>query len=90
MNFPKITDLDINSTSFGTFIDYMKHSNDPWFIKDHESRFIYMNGNGNYYSSLPRDYDVEGKLDSECPTYLSEFSEVLQANDKLVMGSQKV
>lgn len=90
MKFTINKELDISSTSYDAFISYMENSNEAWYIKDHESRFIYMNDYGRYYSGLPKGFNLEGKLDSECPAYWSEIADVIQANDKHVMDSQKV
>ncbi len=90
MSFSINEDSDVRSKTFGAFISYMENSNEFWYIKDHESRFIYMNEYAKYYSGLPKWFDPEGKLDSECPAPWSEIEDVIQANDKNVMGSQKV
>lgn len=80
-----------NSTDdFDVFITFMQQSNDIWYIKDQDSRFHYINDCGLHYFSLPKGFNPEGKLDSECPTYLSEYTDVIQANDRTVMNSQKV
>lgn len=90
MDFPSGKELNINSKNFGAFISYMKQSSDPWYIKDQDSRFIYMNDCGLYYTGLPKGFNPEGKLDSECPAYWSEYADVIQANDKRVMDKQEV
>lgn len=90
MEFSLNKDMDIRSRSFDALISYMEHSNEFWYIKDHDSRFIYMNDYGLHYSGLPKGFNPEGKLDSECPVYWSEISDIIQANDRNVMESQKV
>lgn len=90
MSFSVNEDMDVRSKSFEALISYMEYSNEFWYIKDHESKFIYMNDYGLHYSGLPKGFNVEGKLDSECPVYWSEVADVIQANDKNVMQSQKV
>ncbi|WP_026111475.1 helix-turn-helix transcriptional regulator [Winslowiella toletana] len=90
MEFSVNKDMDVRSRTFEAMISYMENSNEFWYIKDHESRFIYMNDYGLHYSGLPKGFNVEGKLDSECPVYWSEIADIIQANDKNVMDSQKV
>ncbi len=90
MNFSMGKDVDVRSKTFDAFISYMQNSNEFWYIKDRESRFIYMNDYGLHYSGLPEGFNPEGKLDSECPVYWSEMADVIQANDKNVMDKQKV
>ena len=89
MKFAINKDLDIRSNSFEALISYMEHSNDFWIIKDNESRFVYANNIMIHYSGLPKGFNIEGLLDSECPAPWSEFEEVIQANDKNVMENQK-
>lgn len=80
---------EINSFGYDALISFMEHSNDIWYIKDHESRFIYINQPGLFYISLSKDFNPEGKLDSELPTYFSEYCDIIQSNDKKVVDSQK-
>lgn len=89
MEFTVNEDLNVRSKSFDAFISYMENSNEWWYIKDHNSRFIYMNECGIFYSGLPKGFNVEGRLDSECPAPWSEIQDVIQANDRNVMESQK-
>lgn len=90
MSFSVDNELDVRSRTLGAFISYMESSCEFWYIKDHESRFIYMNEYAKYYSGLPKGFDPEGKLDSECPAPWSEIEDVIQANDKKVMETKKV
>ncbi|MEA9390052.1 helix-turn-helix transcriptional regulator [Acerihabitans sp. TG2] len=90
MDFSVSEDAKFRSTSYDALIAFMEHSNEFWYIKDHEHRFIYINNYAIYYSGLPKGYNPEGKLDSECPAPWSEIADVIQANDKNVMDSQKV
>ncbi len=89
MSFSINKDLDVHSENFDAFISYMKNSNDVWVIKDNESRFIYANDTMIYYSGLPKGFNIEGRLDGECPAPWSEFENIIQANDNNVMTSQK-
>jgi len=89
MNYSINKDLDVHSNIFGAFISYIQNSNEYWYIKDHESRIIFINDYGLHYSGLPKGFNPEGKLDHECPVFWSEASDVIRANDKNVMDSQK-
>lgn len=89
MNFSIKGDLDVRANTFVAFISYMKNSNEYWYIKNHESRIIFINDYGLHYSGLPKGFNPEGKLDSECPVFWSEVADVIRANDKNVMDSQK-
>lgn len=89
MKFSINKDLDIRSNSFDAFIAYMEHSNDFWLIKDHESKFVYANDIVLHYCNFPKNFKIEGLLDSELPHPNSEFSDIIQANDKNVMETQK-
>lgn len=89
MKFSINKDLDVHSNSFDAFIAYMEHSNNFQIIKNHESRFVYANKTMIYYSKLPKEFNIEGLLDSECPDLQSKFEDVIQANDKNVMENKK-
>lgn len=45
----------------------MKNSQDSWAIKDCESRYVYMNEAVMENINVPKNFDVEGKLDKELP-----------------------
>ncbi|AWK40852.1 MULTISPECIES: PAS and helix-turn-helix domain-containing protein [Photorhabdus] len=89
MSFSVNKDLDVHSKSFDAFISYMENSNDIWAIKDNEHRFIYANDTMIYYSGLPKGFNIEGRLDGECPAPWSEFENIIQASCDVVMTSQK-
>ncbi|WP_118986781.1 helix-turn-helix transcriptional regulator [Photorhabdus sp. CRCIA-P01] len=89
MSFSINKDLDVHSKSFDAFISYMENSNDFWVIKDNESRFVYVNDVAFYYSNLPKGFNMEGRLDSECPAPWAEFTDIIQANERNVRISQK-
>jgi DNA-binding CsgD family transcriptional regulator len=89
MHFSIDNELEVESKTFGALISFMRNSNDYWYIKDHESRIIFINDYGIHYNGLPKGFNPEGKLDHECPVYWSENADVIQASDKNVMASQK-
>ena len=89
MEFSLKPGIDVRSASYEAFISYMEHSNDLWVIKDHESRFVYVNQPFLHYNNLPKNYNIEGRLDSECPAPWAEIADIIQANDSAVMQRQK-
>ena len=89
MHFSIDNELEVEAKTFGALISFMQNSNDYWYINDLESRFIFINDYGHHYSGLPKGFNPEGKLLSECPVYWSENADVIQASDKNVMASQK-
>ncbi|MEA9390054.1 helix-turn-helix transcriptional regulator [Acerihabitans sp. TG2] len=89
MRFSINIGMEFHAKTFDSIISHMKQSGEFWYIKDLEHRFIYMTDYAKYYSGLPKGYNPEGKLDSECPAHWSEIEDVIQANDKKVMERQQ-
>ncbi|CFQ64689.1 LuxR family transcription regulatory protein [Yersinia frederiksenii] len=76
------------TNSLETLIRFWENSSDPWGIRDNQSRFIYSNKENNKLMGLPDKYNVEGCLDGELPTLISEFQAEFQAHDRKVELSQ--
>ncbi len=72
----------------GSLISFLEHEEDPWGIKDLKSEFIYAN-NLNYLN-LPKNFKIEGLLDSQLPHPVAELAPKLQEHDKRVMQGQKL
>ncbi|MCB5303746.1 helix-turn-helix transcriptional regulator [Yersinia bercovieri] len=72
------------SQSLEMLIRFWEHSDDPWAIKDHQSRYIYANPRVNKLFDLPDKYCVEGRLDGEIPTPSAEFQDEFQKQDRRV------
>ena len=66
------------------FFHLFEQLNEPWGMKDLESRFIYANAAYIELLALPKNFDITGRLDSELPAPTSEFAEEFQAHDRLV------
>lgn len=64
-------------------IAMMEALEEPWGLKDLESRHLYMNSAARIYTNTPENFDVEGRLDSEFPAAWSELAEELQQHDRL-------
>jgi DNA-binding CsgD family transcriptional regulator len=75
--------------SFDSLIQFMEKSDQFWVIKDTESRFVYMTNIARHYCDLPMDFNVEGRLDSECPAFWSEHAPAIQKNDNAVRTTGK-
>ncbi|WP_145518044.1 helix-turn-helix transcriptional regulator [Yersinia bercovieri] len=67
-----------------SLIRFWEHSDDPWAIKDNQSRYIYANPRVNKLWHLSDDYCVEGRLDGEIPTPSAEFQDEFQKQDRRV------
>ncbi|EPS8491639.1 helix-turn-helix transcriptional regulator [Yersinia enterocolitica] len=81
--------LIVESLNSLPLISIMEYSNEPWVIRDCESRYVYVNQAGLDFLSLPADFDIEGRLDNECPADWAEFAEQYQANDRKAEKSGK-
>ncbi|HGJ5882188.1 helix-turn-helix transcriptional regulator [Arsenophonus sp.] len=57
-------------------ISFMQRQKDYWHIKDIQSRFIYANSSAFILSGLPFNFDIEGKLNSECPLLWIECDKI--------------
>jgi len=67
----------------------MKSSQDQWWIKDTESRFIYANDVMLRAANVPKNFDIEGKLDKEIPASCEELYEEFVTHDKKVIDDNK-
>lgn len=69
---------------------YMEHSQDIWFIKDTESRYVYMNDVALDFYNVPKNFDVIGKLDNEIPLAPNqEFWREFVKHDQKAMEEHK-
>ncbi|WGO82124.1 PAS and helix-turn-helix domain-containing protein [Arsenophonus apicola] len=55
-----------------SLISFMEKSKDHWFIKDRESKYIYMNQSALIDFNAPKNFNIEGKLDKEIPLKASQ------------------
>ncbi|WP_342221395.1 LuxR family transcriptional regulator [Candidatus Fukatsuia endosymbiont of Tuberolachnus salignus] len=79
----------ISVKSFGSLVSFMEYNEESWGIKDLESRFMYANRATIELSKLPAGFDVEGRLDNECPTAWGDFAPELQKQDRDVEQKKK-
>ncbi|CNK42564.1 LuxR-family transcriptional regulatory protein [Yersinia aldovae ATCC 35236] len=80
---------ELDAEPFGSLISFMENNDEPWGVKDCESRFMYANKATLKYSQLPLNFDIEGRLDSECPAQWAEFAPDLQKQDRAVETDKK-
>jgi len=81
--------LNTSAESLESLIAFMEKSDDFWLIKDIESRYIFANKVSYYYGDLPSSFDIEGRLDQECPAYWSEQAPLFQENERAVRTAGK-
>ena len=60
----------------------MEHLNEPWGIKDLDSRHVYMNKAAYLYTNTPASFTVEGAWDDEFPAGWAECSAALREHDR--------
>ncbi|PHZ26971.1 helix-turn-helix transcriptional regulator [Yersinia bercovieri] len=70
--------------SLEMLIRFWEHSSEPWGVKDNQSRFIYTNPRLHRLYNLPTGFTMEGRLDGELPSPVSEFQDEWQAHDRQV------
>lgn len=61
----------------------IENLNEPWGIKDTDSRHIYMNNAARLYTNTHKKFDLEGKYDCEFPTSWAEHSDEFTRHDRL-------
>ncbi|WP_315708312.1 helix-turn-helix transcriptional regulator [Brenneria uluponensis] len=70
-------------------ITLLEGLNEPWGIKDLESRHIYMNKAAYLYTNTPRHFDIEGRFDEEFPAEWAELSDDFKEHDRRTEKSKK-
>lgn len=79
-----------HSSSCNSLISFMEHCHDHWFIKNDESKYIYMNNSALNYFNYPEKFNVEGRLDKEMPLESSqELWPELVTHDQKVIENDK-
>ncbi|WP_145557165.1 helix-turn-helix transcriptional regulator [Yersinia aldovae] len=86
---PNSKDVVVESLNSLPLVSIMEHSNEPWVVRDCQSRYVYVNQAGLDFLNLPAGFDIEGRLDNECPADWAEFAEQYQANDRKAERSGK-
>ncbi|AHM74087.2 helix-turn-helix transcriptional regulator [Yersinia hibernica] len=83
------TNVIVESLDSLPLISVMEYSHEPWVVRDCQSRYVYVNQAGLDFLNLPADFDIEGRLDNECPADWAEFAQQYQANDRKAEKSGK-
>ncbi|KEY58953.1 helix-turn-helix transcriptional regulator [Serratia sp. DD3] len=71
--------------SLEELIPYLAMTDVPWGIRDLESVNVYVNAAGLRMLSLPKNYDIVGRVDQEAPADWSELAEEYVAQDGSVI-----
>lgn len=79
----------LDADSFGSLLSFMENNEEPWGVKDCESRFMYVNKPTLNFSQLPISFNIEGRLDNECPAQWAEFASDLQKQDREVEAAKQ-
>lgn len=66
------------------FIQFWEGSDEPWWVKNNLSRFVYANRRLHKFICLPAGYNVEGRFDGELPSPVHECEQQFQAHDRMV------
>lgn len=65
-------------------IRFWDESDEPWWVKNSRSQFVYANKRMRDFIGLPQGYDILGRYDGELPVAVSEFEKSFQAHDRMV------
>ncbi|WP_342221959.1 LuxR C-terminal-related transcriptional regulator [Candidatus Fukatsuia endosymbiont of Tuberolachnus salignus] len=85
INHAKIPDsqrITVDSLELFSFKSFMEIGGQPWGVRDNESRYVYANEAALDVFDLPVNFDIEGRLDNECPAPWSEFAGDFQRWDR--------
>jgi DNA-binding CsgD family transcriptional regulator len=77
------------SNSLEALIRFWEKSSEPWAVKDNQSRYIYANHQVNKIYNLPDKYCLEGLIEGEFPSPVTDFQEEFERQDRQVELSQE-
>ncbi|MBG6248420.1 MULTISPECIES: PAS domain-containing protein [Symbiopectobacterium] len=77
------------AADFSRAISLIENLDEPWGIKDAESRHVYLNLAARRYTNTPKNFSVEGRHDIEFPTAWHELYLDLIKHDQDTMSSKK-
>ncbi|WP_240313741.1 hypothetical protein [Candidatus Fukatsuia symbiotica] len=81
INHAKIPDsqrITVDSLELFSFKSFMEISGQPWGVRDNESRYVYANEAALDVFDLPVNFDIEGRLDNECPRLGPSLREIFK------------
>ena len=70
------------ANTLSIMIKMIEKLDEPWGIKDCQSRHLFMNKAARMYTCTPAAFDLEGKLDCEFPTTWAEQAEGFIEHDR--------
>ncbi|WP_413726634.1 LuxR C-terminal-related transcriptional regulator [Sodalis sp. RH16] len=73
---------------YSNAITLIEKLDEPWGIKDAESRHVYMNPPARKYTNTPDNFPIEGKLDIEFPAEWHELHDELIKHDQITMNKK--
>ncbi len=76
------------ANAFDNAITFIEKLNEPWGIKDAESRHVYLNPLARRYTNTPNNFTIEGKLDVEFPADWHELHDDLIKHDKITINKK--
>lgn len=75
----------LSTNVFDNAIALIEKLNEPWGIKDAESRHVYLNPHARKFTNTPNDFSYEGKFDVEFPASWHELHDDLIKHDQKAM-----
>ncbi|CRL46848.1 PAS fold protein (plasmid) [Sodalis glossinidius str. 'morsitans'] len=66
----------------------MENNRKQWSIKDHESRYLFINKSALQYYGIPLNFDYHGCRDEELPHPGAELASEFQKNDKIILNKE--
>jgi DNA-binding CsgD family transcriptional regulator len=72
------------SNALEVLIQFWGKSSEPWAIKDNQSRYVYVNNRFKRLYNLPGNYCLEGLVEGEIPSPVTEFQDEFHRQDRQV------
>lgn len=78
---------NISDKDLGSLFSFLRYEDDPWGVKDLDSKFVYVNNLS--HLGLKLNFNIEGLLDSELPHPVAELASNLLIHDENVISNRK-
>jgi DNA-binding CsgD family transcriptional regulator len=79
----------LQESNFGSLADFMDRSDVPCFVRDNDSKFLYINPPGLFFLNLPSNFKIHGKGDEDIPAGWASFTEQFKKQDRIAECSGK-
>ncbi|MBK5145555.1 PAS domain-containing protein [Budviciaceae bacterium BWR-B9] len=89
-NDPSLGSQPICIDQIQPLVQFLSCSNEPWGIKDIESKFIYANNAFHDLLGLPKNFAITGLKDSDLPAPYSDFYMEYQSHEESVLKDKKL